>query len=71
MLIDNAYHHQDAQQHQPAGIHTAPLVEATFGIKMLKTHSHSHSQIIVHPMEQGLKGCLLFENEKENEFLIF
>ena len=49
MLIDNAYRHHDTQQHQPAGFHTAPLVEVTFGIKVLKTHTHSHSQIIAHP----------------------
>ena len=45
MLSDNAYHHHDAQQRQPAGFHTAPLVKVTLGIKILKTHSHSHSQI--------------------------
>ena len=35
MLSDNAYHHHDAQQCQPAGFHTAPLVKATLGIKIL------------------------------------
>ena len=36
MLSDNAYRHHDAQQRQPAGFHTAPLVKITFGIKILK-----------------------------------
>ena len=36
MLSGNAYRHHDAQQRQPAGFHTAPLVEVTFGIKILK-----------------------------------
>ena len=51
MLSDIVYHQHDAQQRQPAGSHTAPLVKVTFGIKILKTHSHSHSQIIVHPAD--------------------
>ena len=33
MLSDNAYRHHDAQQRQPAGFHTAPLVKVTLGIK--------------------------------------
>ena len=41
MLSDNAYHHHDAQQRQPAGFHTGPLEKVTLGIKILKTHSHS------------------------------
>ena len=45
MLSDNAYRHHDTQQRQPAGFHTAPLVKVTFGIQILKKHSHSHSQI--------------------------
>ena len=49
MLSDNAYHHHDAQQRQPAGFHTAPLEKVTLGIKILKTHSHSHSQIADNP----------------------
>ena len=49
MLSANAYHHHDAQQHQPAGFHTAPLEKVTLGIKILKTHSHSHSQIADNP----------------------
>ena len=36
MLSDNAYRHHDAQQRQPAGFHSAPLVKVTFGIKILK-----------------------------------
>ena len=36
MLSDNAYRHHDAQQRQPAGFHTAPLVKVTFGFKILK-----------------------------------
>ena len=60
MLSDHAYHHRDAQQRQPAGFHTAPLVKVIFGIKILKTHSHSHSQIIVHPTkEEGYTGSEL------------
>ena len=49
MLSDNAYHHRDAQQRQPADVHTAPLEKVTLGIKILKTHSHSHSQIADNP----------------------
>ena len=33
MLSDNAHRHHDAQQRQPAGFHTAPLVKVTLGIK--------------------------------------
>ena len=29
MLNDNAYRHHDAEQRQPAGFHTAPLVKVT------------------------------------------
>ena len=36
MFNDNSYRHHDAQQRQPAGFHTAPLVKVTFGIKILK-----------------------------------
>jgi len=36
MLSDNAYHHHDAQQRQPAGFHTAPLVDVTLGVKNIK-----------------------------------
>ena len=34
MLSDNAYHHHDAQQRQPVGFHTAPLVKVIFSIKI-------------------------------------
>ena len=61
MLSDNVYHRHDAQQRQPAGFHTAPLVKVTLGIKMLKTHSHSHSQIADNPyyIERKISWCTL------------
>ena len=33
MLNDNVYRQNDAEQRQPAGFHTAPLVKVTLGIK--------------------------------------
>ena len=57
MLSDNAYHHHDAQQHQPAGFHTAPLEKVTLGIEILKTHSHSHSQIADNPLHDSKFPC--------------
>ena len=34
ILNDNSYRHHDAQQCQPAGVHTAPLLKVTLGIKI-------------------------------------
>ena len=41
MLSDNAYRHHDAQQREPVGFHTAPLVKVTLGIKL--THYHRNT----------------------------
>ena len=57
MLSDNAYHHHDAQQRQPAGFHTAPLVEVTFGIKILKLILILILKSLYTPLRILLSGC--------------